>query len=466
MIFTDKHIEQVSSASFKILEQIGICVEHEVVYQKALKAGAKPGKRSGSLCFPAKMVREYLSLVPKAAKISDCKGNITDAYPGSMPLFWTGAALNYINGKESRAILSSDLAEFARIADSLPSVYAVVGTSLEDVLPTARDFVGFRIMAQNTQKHLRPLLFTPNGVKPILEMAQVITNGKPLEECPLVSFGYSCLSPLHWSNIPIEMWIQSSGHKIPVMVNGEPISGSTSPVTLAGSIALSNAEILAGVMLIQLLEPGRPAIYNLGFAHTTEMRSGTCMSGTAECALMAYAGGRLAAHYNLPSASWMCTDSFMDDQQAAIEKVLTGFAHTIGGINVIWGMGQLQSQKALSPVQLVMDNEVALAMQRWHRGFEVNEETLAYNVINDVVENKGDFLCSDHTMAHFRNEISESPLLARTNRDKWEAQGTKSLSDKAESYVKEYLKSPAKQYLNDNQLADIMKIEKAAMKTI
>jgi len=464
MVLTQQHIEQISSSSFRILEQIGVCIDNDVLRQKALKAGAKPGKRSNSVCFPEKMIGEYLSLAPSAARFADCKGNITLMQPGTEPKFWTGAALNYISGSQSHAITSGDLAQFTRIADSLPTVYATVGTSIDDIVPTARDFVGFRIMAQNTHKHIRPLLFTPKGVKPILEMAQVIAGGKPLAQCPLVSFGYSCLSPLHWSNIPVEMWIQSSGHKIPVMVNGEPISGSTSPVTLAGSIALSNAEILAGVIFLQLLEPGRPAIYNLGFAHTTDMRSGTCLSGSAECALMAYTGGRLAAYYNLPSASWMCTDSFMDDQQAAIEKVLTGMAHTLGGINVIWGMGQLQSQKALSASQLVMDNEVALALLRYNRGFEINEETLAYRVINDVVEKGGDFLSSDHTMDHFRNELSESPLLARTNRDKWESQGAQSLCDKADAYVKELLSNPAEPCLTDSQLSEIMKIEKTALK--
>lgn len=463
---TTSDIEQIDQTSLNILFEIGVRIDDESLYKRVLAAGGKAGWKSGYVSLSPEMVRDHIKMAPATAKFSDCTGKITDLKAGGKASFWTGAAMNYIKGKTSKAITANDLGEFARIADSLSTIYAVVGTSFEDVAPNARDFVGFRILAQNTRKHLRPLLFTPAGVKPILEMAQIIANNKPLSECPLVSFGYSCLSPLHWSHIPTSMWQLSSGHKIPVMVNGEPISGATSPVTLAGSIALSNAEILAGIVLIQILERGRPAIYNLGFAHTTDMRSGTCLSGTAECALMAHVGGRLAAYYKLPSASWMCTDSFLDDQQASLEKMLTGYAHLTGGINVIWGMGQLQSQKALSPVQLVIDNEVASLLHRYERGFEINDETLAMNVIKDVVCNSQDFISHEHTMKHFRNELSESKLLARTTRERWESAGARSLEDSAAEYVQNLLKNKDHRCLTEQQEKDILNVEKAALKSL
>ncbi|NIA21081.1 MAG: hypothetical protein GWP05_03710 [Anaerolineaceae bacterium] len=457
-------IEQIDRTSIRILSELGVRVDDQALGEQAIAAGARPGHEADRLRLPEQMVRELVAMAPAEARYSDLAGQVTAVGPGSRPTFWTGAALNYVTGRDCRPITKKDLAEFCRVADTLDSLLAVVGTSLEDVPPQCRDFVGFRIMAENTAKHLRPLLFTAEGIAPILEMAEVLADGRPLVDRPLVSFGYSCLCPLHWSQISTDLWRGTAGRGIPVMLNGEPIAGATSPVTLAGAVALANAEILAGVVLTQLLEPGRPVVHNLGFAHMTEMRSGTCLSGTAECGLMALAGARLAAHYELPSASWMCTDSFLDDEQASMEKMLTGLAHVAGGVNVIWGMGQLESEKTLSPVQLVTDDEVARALLRWWDGFAVNEESLAYDVIRDHVVGGEDFLGHEHTLKHFRSELSESNLLARTRRETWQGQGATSLSERAARRVEEILSGDPPQHLSDQQSKDLLAIEQKHLK--
>ena len=459
-------IEQIDRTSIRILKEIGIRIDDAALRGAALKAGATPGRDADVLCLPEKMVRELVAQAPEEARYADRRGNLVAMAPGTRPTFWTGAALNYTRGHQSREITGADLAEFCRVADAMADCFAVVGTSVVDVPPPARDFVGFRIMAESSTRHLRPLLFTAAGIEPILEMARVLADGKTLEESPLVSFGYSCLSPLHWPQIDVDLWRGTAGQKLPVMLNGEPIAGATSPVTLAGSLALSNAEILAGVVFVQLIEPGRPCVHNLGFAHTTDMLTAACLGGAAECALMAYAGARLAAFYALPSASWMCTDSFLDDEQASMEKMLTGFAHVLGGVNVIWGMGQLQSQKALSPVQLVLDQEVAAALLRCWRGVTVDDASLAYEVIREVVEQGGDFLSHDHTFRHFRDELLESRLLARTQRESWQDAGSKRLSETAEETVEAILSGPPPECLSDTQRRDLLAIEARAMKDV
>jgi len=312
-----------------------------------------------------------------------------------------------VDGAACRSITGSDLRDFCRLADRMEHLMAVVGTSVAEAPPPVRDVAGLAIMAAHTRKHLRPLLFSPDSVPAMIEIAQVVADGASLAERPLISFGYSCLPPLHWAATSTELWRRSSRHALPLMLNGEPITGTTSPVTLAGSLALAHAEVLGGVVLVQLLEPGRPVIHNVGFAHSVDMRTAACLSGTPECALLAAAGAALAAHHGLPSASWMCTDAFTDDEQASLEKMLTGMAHADAGVNVIWGMGQLESEKTLSPVQLVIDNDLAGMLRRWRSGIVVNDDTLAFDVIRDVVEGRGDFLSHDHTLNHFRTALSE-----------------------------------------------------------
>ena len=459
MPLTATDIERIDAASLRILAEIGIRVDDAALRDLAIGAGAKSGSAADRVLLPAEMVRESVAMAPAEARFADASGRVTALSPGGAVTFWTGAALNYAAGGKHRAICGDDLAEFARIADRLESVFAVVGTSVEDVPPPARDVVGMRILAENTGKHLRPLLFTAAGVKPIIEMAEIIADGRALSGCPLVSFGYSCLSPLHWAQITIDLWRESGGRGIPVMLNGEPIAGATSPVTLAGSIAQSNAEILAGVVFTQLLEPGRPVVHNLGFAHTTDMHTGACLSASAECAMMACAGAQLAAHYELPSASWMCTESHTDDAQASMEKALTGLAHAAAGVNIIWGMGQLASQKALSPVQLVIDDEIARWAIRFRKGVTVDDEALAMGAVADVAAGREDFLAHPHTLERFRDELSESDLLMRDSLDAWQAGGSKTLTELATERAKA-LSAEREPTLTDDQRREVRAVER------
>jgi hypothetical protein len=94
---------------------------------------------------------------------------------------------------------------------------------------------------------------------------------KPVFPWPWFSIGFTAHGPLRWTNLALEVFARSAGHGIPVTVNGEPMAGASAPVTLAGAFAVGNAEILAGIVVNQLLEPGRPVVYNLGLGHVLSL---------------------------------------------------------------------------------------------------------------------------------------------------------------------------------------------------
>ena len=203
-----------------------------------------------------------------------------------------------------RPIERADFIDICRVVEKLDMIRATVGTSLADYPPCSRDFVGTRLMAQYTTKHMRPCIYTPTGTIAMREMAQAILGSRAPAECPIVSFGFTAVSPLRWSEVGLESFRLSSGHGIPMMVNSEPVSGATGPVTPAGALTIANAEALAGTVIVQLLEPGRPTIFNLGFAHTLDMRTTVTRTGSPECALIQSAGAQLARFHGMPSAAW------------------------------------------------------------------------------------------------------------------------------------------------------------------
>ena len=357
---------------------------------------------------------------------------------------------------------SRDLAQFTQVLDALDSVHAVVGTSLCDYPAKTRDFVGFRVLAENSTKHLRPVIFSPDGPCAIIEMAEVLNGGVSLAERPIVSFGYSIVSPFHWGKAALDLFLTTSGRGLPMMVNAEPLAGGTAPVTLAGALTQANAEALSGIVILQVLEPGRPCVLNLGFSHMLDMRTALATSGQIQDGLLAAAGAEIARYHGLPSASWISSDNFLCDEQSVLEKATTALLHALSGVNIVWGIGQLETEFTLSMEQAVIDDELAGTVLRAQRGIEVTPETIAEDVIRDCAAT-GDFLSHDHTLTHFREEHIESTLTGPQRRDTWEAAGSPTLGDRAAKRVQEILSAPKEPYLTPDQAAELRTIEQKWM---
>ena len=451
-------IEQINRASLGLLESVGVKVDHPDAVQKLVSAGAMSDAGGARVRIPRRLVAECLQKAPRNIRLADRRGGCAEVGADGGTVFWGGNALCIARGRERKEIASADLAEFTRLLDALEHVHGVVGTSINDYPPQVRDFVGFRILAENSTKHLRPVIFTGNGPLAIIEMAEVLAEGVSLSERPIVSFGYSIVSPFHWGRAAMELFLNTSGYGLPMMVNAEPLAGGTSPVTLAGALTQANAEALSGIVILQVLEPGRPCVFNLGFAHMLDMRSALATSGRVQDALIAAAGAELARYHGLPSASWVSSDNFLCDEQSALEKATTGMLHALGGVNIIWGIGQLETEFTLCPEQAVIDNELAGIFLRAQRGIEVTPETIAEEVIRACAES-GDFLTHEHTLSHFRAEQIEGDLLALRRREAWEASGRPTLGERAAEKVKEILSRPQEPTVTPGQSAQLREIE-------
>ncbi len=462
---TASQIEQINHASLNLLESVGVRVDHPQVVERLVAAGAHSHGQGGHVRLPRRLVAECIGTAPRNIRLADRRGGLARVGADGGTVFWAGNALCIARGRERREITSSDLAEFTRLLDALEHVHGVVGTSINDYPPQVRDFVGFRILAENSTKHLRPVIFTGNGPLAIIEMAEVIAGGIPLSDRPIVSFGYSIVSPFHWGRAAMELFVNTSGRGLPMMVNAEPLAGGTSPVTLAGALAQANAEALSGIVILQVLEPGRPCVFNLGFAHMLDMRSALATSGRVQDALIAAAGAEIARHHGLPSASWISSDNFLCDEQSVLEKATTGMLHALAGVNIIWGIGQLETEFTLSPEQAVIDNELAGIFLRAQRGIEVTPETIAEQVVREGTKT-GDFLTHEHTLTHFRAEQIEGDLMALQRREAWEAAGRPTLGDRASAKVKEILSRPQYPAVTPEQSAELRMIEGEWMKRL
>jgi len=456
-MLSESDIERIDRAAMDLLENPGVKIDDEEIVKRLFASGAKPGASSLVVRFPEKMVKEYLSLAPERFFLADRAGGKREISPDTPSRFWTGAALFYLDPKGLRLIERKDLADFSRIVETLSNVDVMVGTSTEDTPPPHRDFVGFRIMAANTRKHLRALSFTARGGEAMIEMAKVLSGEKSLKENPIFGIGFTAHGPLRWTSLALGVFKATSGHGIPCTINGEPMAGASAPVTLAGTAAVGTAEILSGMVVNQILEPGRPCFFNLGFSHVMDMRKGFAVTGGPENALLAVAGADLARYYRIPSVSWMCTDSLLYDGQNALEKMLACMTHAQARVSAVWGVGSVESEKTLSPVQAVIDNEIIGMVKRYLAGFIVDDESIALDEIRKVGIS-GEFMSSEHTLAHFRGAIFEPRILVRTQRSQ-KGEG-EDMVRKAEKAVEQVLASEQEPILDPEVERELLRIEK------
>lgn len=460
-ILASDDITLINATAYRLLERMGTKIESENVRLKLVEMGARESSDSDVLLIPEEMVREALEKCPGGFPV--CSRQVDSeprrAAPGEPPQYWTTNAMHLVSGSERRPLQTNDLSDFARLADNLENIGGVVGMNISDVPSPARDFVGFRLMAEQTAKHLRPCIFTPAGAEAIIEMAELLLDGESIAKRPIFSLGYTSVTPLHWSAQALELFERSSGRGVPMALNGEPTIGTTSPVTPAAAIALAVAEVLSGIVIVQALEPGRPCLFNIGFSHTADMRSGSASAGAPECALIASAGVQMARHYGLPSVSWVSSDSSIADGQSAAESSMGYLAHTLSGVNVIWGAGSLESELSVCMEKAVIDNESISAARRLARGVEVNPDTLAEEVIVEAGRG-GDYLGHEHTFNNFRKALWHPALFKRGRRENWQAEGAKPVEERACEKVRGILDAPREPVLDDRQWEGLLKIEK------
>jgi trimethylamine--corrinoid protein Co-methyltransferase len=458
-ILTAGDIRRIHEESLRVLEETGVQVDDAAVATRLRDHGCRVVEGERVVRMPREVVAAALQQCPREVRLASLSGEETVLRAGGASVFWTGNAIDLAVDKGVEPIDTSRFADLAHVVDGLEHVHAMVGTCLADVPPPVRGLTGMRLIAENCLKHIRPCIYHPRETKGMVEMAQVLLDGEPLAARPVFSLGYTAISPLHWSDLALGAFRESSGHGVPMMVNAEPAGGVTAPATLAGELVLGNAEALSGVVICQALEPGRPLVFNMGFAHVMDMQTTVMRTGGVENGLLQAAGAEIAAFHGLPSAAWMSTESHVADAAASYENVLTGLLHAMSRASIIWGVGNLASTKCMSLEMAVIGNDIAGALRRAQAGIRVADDTLATDVILELGR-KASYLDHPHTLKHFKGEYYFPHVTMRHPRGVWESAGSPTIFDAARARVRELRGMPTRRALSNAQQKELLAIEK------
>ena len=459
-VLSEDDIDRIADAAFDILQTVGFIADNERALSLLHDAGCTVDRGAKRALMPRDVAERLIATCPATFRIGSQTGDVMEVGEGHPSRFWSGNALNVISGGDLRAFDRASLARFVRVLDALPTVSGVVGTSASDVPPGAMGVATMKVLAENTGKHLRPVAFTADELDGFAAIGDVLLDGRSYAENPLYSVGFSVTSPLNWTAKALTVFERTSGKGIPCTVNGEPMAGGTSPVTIAGTLASATAEVIAGAAIVQLFEPGRPTFFNVGFAHVMDMRTAVALSSGPECSVVQAAGADLARRFGMPSVSWVSSDAMLADAQAAYEHTLQILAHATAGVSVVWGVGQLEAQRALSPELAVIDDEIIAGVSRLTRGISVDADTIALDAIKDVAVNGGDFLTHAHTLDHFREALAVGDLMNRDRYAAWADRGRRTLAGRAAARAEDLADRPAA-HLSDDQRHELVRIEEA-----
>ena len=273
-----------------------------------------------------------------------------------------------------------------------------------------------------------------------LAVASLLFGGEAnLRGRPALLGGVNVDSPLRFSRETLETIMVFARAGQPLKITPFVLAGVMSPVTSAGALVQQNAEVLAGITLAELTNPGAPVLYG-SFGTGADMHSAAPMFGTAEGVLMEVAAGQLARRYGLPHRGMgLVTTAPVGGAQAAMEKANCLWSLALSNVHLLLqAAGWLEGGLTASYEQFVLDLEMLETMERFLAGFPVNEETMALDTIAGVGPG-GSFLMEDHTLTHYRSSLRVSPLLETRGYEAWQAEGAPTLTQRANDLWREWL---------------------------
>lgn len=400
--------QDIVEAALRILEEIGIAIDHTETREILHGAGATVGN-DGRVRLPRDTIERALATAPEQFGVYDREGALAMVLGGNRVHFTPGSAATRIldpDTGEQRAPMTSDLIAFAELTDALP-YYAAQSTALvpSDVPVEVSDSTRLAVALLHAKKPIVTGTFRAGSFAVMEDMLAIIAgNREKLREKPIAIFDCCPTSPLQLSADQAQTIIACARAGIPTEIIPAPLAGATAPVTLIGAVTQHCAEALGSVTLHQCAQPGAPVIYG-GCAMGIDMRSGMPRTGATETALLQAACAEVGKHLKLPTHGYFAlSDAERVNYRAGMETVMGAIIAVRAGINNIAGPGMLSRLNCQSLVKLRADHEACAMALRCAEGVPVLENPAS---IGDVVRKgiaQGEFLSLQHTLTWFRAE--------------------------------------------------------------
>jgi len=442
-VLSPEQIKLISDKSMAILDGVGVVVPHEDMMNRFEDASASVDRASQRVRIPPELVYKLLESTGKQFTIygrdlnkSACFGQGKRNYNSiAGEALWLDEV-----GCGRRYATMNDVAQAARFADALDCINIPGAMSDPHEVPVSYRCVEvMETMLHNTTKPITFWFYDRASAKYLVDMTIALRG--TVEKAIKYPVCYPFLEPISPLRFPfdgIDLLYETARLNLPVPIGPMAQMGLSAPATLAGTMAVENAEILAGICITQLIKPGMPVCYG-GICHAFDMRTTQLIFSGPEQAIFGVAMTQLGKYYDLPVyINVGLTDSKRPDAQAGLEAGVTLAFGAAAGADIFGHMGISGVDQASSLDMLVLQNEVISYVESSVRTLDLSDEAFGFDVINEVGPG-GSFIDQEHTGEYFRQELYFPRLLDREYYDMWHVSGASDMETRCRNRKQDIL---------------------------
>jgi trimethylamine--corrinoid protein Co-methyltransferase len=439
-LLTDELADRIVDEARTVLDEIGVAVEDEAAAELLLDHGAAEDAGGSRVRIGGDLVDRALASVPASFRLYDVLGDETHDFVGvDIHFAPASSAIQFLDEStdEARPPTTADYVRYARVVAGLPGIDAQSTAFIPaDVDEAVSDSYRLFLGLITCEKPVVTGAFTVGGFSVMRDLLLAVRgdNGA-LAERPLAIFSCCPTSPLRWTHEGAANLLDCSRAGIPVEIVPVPLSGFMAPVTVVGTLVQHTAEVLSGVVLGQLANPGAPMLFG-GCPAIFDIRYESAPMGAVESMMIACGAAEIGRRLGMPTQGYIgLSDAKILDAQAGLE---TGIGTTLAGLGIfdnVSGPGMLDYINCHSTAKLVVDHEICSMVRRLRRGVEPRDDFPAVPLLSELLD-EGHLLIAEHTMRHLGDEIVfPGPVIDRAGRPRWLEEGESTLGERAAAEI-------------------------------
>ena len=466
-VLSDADVERLDAAIIEVLGDVGVRFPLARALDALERGGCRVDRTSRVARLPEAVVRAAVQAAPKAPLLAARDPRCDLVLDGTRCYLSNDGCGVWVIDSDTgvrRASTKADVADSARFVDALPRVSFSWGPAVtaEDVPLATRPLHELEAIFANTSKHFQAVdVVGEQMTRRAVAMAQVVAGGaEELRRRPIMSLIACPIDPLSNEAVSLEAALVCAEAGVPVGFLSLTLGCASAPATMAGNLVVNLTAVIAGIVLVQLACPGAP-VFMAGAPSIMDLTTGGYTGGSPEDYVLAAAASQMAHYYGLAmNMGTMASGAKEPGWQAAVDDALSTMASVSAGAEMMSGCGLLDGSKTLSYAHLLMETEVYGIVQKVAAGIEVNDETLALDVIRKV-GSSGAYLAEKHMRAHMK-DIWRPGVWDCAPYDAWLRDGKRGALQNAEERAREILRTHVPAPLAADVRAELRRLVEAA----
>lgn len=443
-VLDDQLIERILADARRILAEVGIEVRGSPLRQELLARGLPLDATGQRILFTQDVIDQALASAPRAITLYDRDGRPHATLAGDRVHFVPGSSGLYVFDHRHdvrRPALTADFVEYVRLASGLEHIaYLATAFSTADVPPPFADAWRLYLVLTQARQPVVSGAFTAHGVPRMAEMMALFRRDRAdLARRPLSIFTVTATGNFRYGEDSCQNLLDCVTWGIPVEIVPVTLMGLVAPVSVVGAAVFHTVDVLAGIVMAQVVRPGAAVIFG-GAPAAFHMRETTSPMTAVEAMRLDLAYVAIGKHLGLPTQTYLgMSENRAVDAQAGAESFGGALLAALAGVNSVSGPGMLDYTIAFSLPKLVLDDELCGQALQVARPFEVVDDLPAAALAREQLA-EGNLLTAGHTLAHYRDELYiPGSIWDRQSEDSWAKAGRRTLTQRAVEEVERRL---------------------------